>query len=532
MSYKKTTGTASLIRHKCKAAKLHSPKKEAQDSLISLLTQSKPPLPPPALTPAPTFDAPSSTVVSSTGRSEKPSILEVAGKNLALAQIRWLCQSLMSTQIVGDPSYLAFLQNLVNFGADFGKQNISTVINRNVICQQMIPNQYEHMRSELANAMKGTEFTISFHEWSSIHDGRYVTVVGYFFTSNFEYRSHILGTRQCTNDVASVVREISDGYKTIHDAKLKCIEEGPCEDYETYPCMIGQISKVIVAAIDGSADSKEFFKKIYKLAHEVLDIPLKTTFEGASNEQRVKIFYELYQHGNENIDFEFDPMAKKFTLLLGSLFAAISSLTATTDSGDRCVTSSKVYLWFKKLLKLYSSLEDESAGRILSAIEKMKIPEIYQIAVFLDPNFKSLKFLEAPERVVLLENVRRNLRRLIGDDDSMQPPSKKQKVLKSHLNDTFVEFMDMSMESVDDQVNSEVQCYMGLKLENPVQIVEFWRDTDCFPYLKKLARNILSLPSCTFHSNCCFLGAGNELYTKFQNLPADEIETFTFLHQQ
>lgn len=553
VSYKKTTGTASLIRHKCKVAKNHQPTKVEpckSESLINLLRQSKTP---PALTPAPIFDVPSSssTAVSSTAiikqqptpkaahRCENVSMLEMAGRNLVLAQIGWLSQSLMTTEVVSDTSYLNFLQSLVNFGADYGKQKISTIINRHVICQQMIPRRCSDVQTELMSALKDTEFTISFRKWSNMRDEHYVTVFGYFFTASFEYRNHILGTRRLEDDedVMSVVKEISDNYKTVKDVKLKCICDSIEVGFESFPCIVGQISKVIVTAIKANADGEKFFKRIYQLAHEILSIPMKHSFDDSSDEQKIKILFELHLHLRATDDVQDDTAIDKFTQLFGSLFSAISSLTETNDNGARCVTANKVYLWFKKFLKFFASLkaDNELAGHVLKAIEAIKIHEIYQVAVFLDPNFKNLKFLETSERTVLLEIVKKNLQRMMGDDDASQPAAKKMKLgksqAKSHLSDTFLEFMDITMESVDDQVNSEIQCYMGFKLENPVDIVDFWRDNDCFPYLKKLARNFLNLPSCTFHSNCCFLSAGHELYLKCQNLPAEDIETLTFLHQ-
>lgn len=526
MSYKKTTGTASLIRHKCKASKTQqSPSKS--DALVNLLTPTKPP----ELTPAPGFKLPAVNI----SRSSKPdssSMLETAGRNLAFSQIHLMCHSLMRMDIINEPSYISFLQSLVNYGADFGRQNISNVINSNVICQQMIPEKYETVQLELMNSLNGTEFSISFHKWNSgIND--FVTVVGYFFTPDFQFNNQILGTKQCEHDedVIKVVREITDGYKTVGDVKLKCVCGGPDNDFESFPCMVQQLSKVILDAIDASPDRKEFFK----LTEELTKVPIEQ-----SSFQKLKALYKVYQKVNTNEDFHVDPIVKKFTQLVGSLFSAISSLAATSENGSSCVTANKVYLWFKKLLKLYTSMktEDETAGIILKAIEAIKIPEIYQIAVFLDPNFKNLKFLESSERNKLLDIVRKNLRRMMIDDDSMQPPTKKRKCQSSpsqaqmNLNDSFSEFMDFAMiNPVDDQVNSEIQCYTGFKLEDPVDIVHFWRQTECFPYLKKLARNILNLPSCTFHSDCCFLSAGNEFYQNFQNLPAHQIETFTFLHQ-
>ena len=443
----------------------------------------------------------------------------------------------MSTEIFSDSTYLNFLQNLVNFGADFGKQKISNIINRNVIIAQMIPRKCESVQLELMNALKDTEFSISFSKWCNTRDEHYVTVFGYFFSSDFEYRTHILGTRRCyeNENVMSVVREISDGYKTVKDAKLKCVSDVTEDDFEIFPCIVSQISKVITTAINCSHESRHLFKKLSTFAHEVIGISMKNSFEAASNDQKVKVLFELYQHFKSNEDLQRDGMIEKFMQLLGPLFSAITSLTESADDGTRCVTANKVYLWFTKLLKLYGTkqVNDEIAATICKTVEAIKIHEIYQVAVFLDPNFKNLKFLDSSERSILLDIVKKNLQKMMGDDDSSELPEKKQKInqSKSPVNDTFIEFMDITMESVDDQVNSEIQCYMGHKLDNQVDTVEYWRENECFPYLKKLALNFLNLPSCTFHSNCCFLSSGNEFYQKCQNLPADDIETLTFLHQ-
>lgn len=290
--------------------------------------------------------------------------------------------------------------------------------------------------------------------------------------------------------------------------------------------------------MNASEENKIFFKKIYQKANEVMKVQQKHTFDDSSVDEKLKIFFELYEFSKES-DLPNNSIIKKFQNLFGTLFSAISSLIETTEDGSHCVTANRIYLWCKKFLKYYSDFSSDdkisqSIGALLLKLIKESftnsIQDLYQIAVFLNPNFKSLKFLTLNERNNLLDIVRKNLEKLMNEDnDGTQPPvAKKQKM---HLNDTFLEFMDITMESLDDQVNSEIQCYMGFKLENPIDIVEFWRTNDCFPYLKKLARNFLNLPSCTFHANCCFLSAGNEFFQKCRHLPAEDIENLTFLHQ-
>lgn len=457
-----------------------------------------------------------------------------SAKNLAFTQIHLLSHAVLSSEIFSEPTYLNFLQNLVNFGAEFGKQNISNIINREVICQQMIPHKYEAVKADLISAIEGTEFSISFHKWRN-GDCRYVTVVGYFLTNDFVFKNQILGTREFErdNEVIKHVKEISDEYKSACDVKLKCVSQKD-EAFESFTCMVNEISSVIIMSVNDSVDRKGFFK----LAEEILNIPMKQ-FIDESNFVKLKVLATLHQKLNTNNEAMNLDIAKKFNQLVGPLMNAITSLTSTSDDGSRCVTANKVYLWIKKLVKIYSSMttSNENARNIQQAIESIEMPDVYQIAVFLDPNFKNLKFLEPSERLKLTDIVKNNLRRvMIDENDSQPPPPKKMKIEgnlpKAPVTDTFLEFMDLTMiNPVDDQINSEVQCYLGFKLENPIDVVEFWRENECFPLLKKLARNILNLPSCTFHSDCCFLSAGNKFYDKFQNLPAEQVETFTFLHQ-
>lgn len=61
------------------------------------------------------------------------------------------------------------------------------------------------------------------------------------------------------------------------------------------------------------------------------------------------------------------------------------------------------------------------------------IKDFYGVAVFLDPNFKSLKFLDFSERTALLALVKGELKKLTVN---VNPPNPK----KIKLN-TFLEFM-------------------------------------------------------------------------------------------
>lgn len=227
MSYKKTTGTASLIRHKCKNA--------VKTEALSAIPQ---PMQPPPLTPAPSFSpqhqnqpqssssssspavSVSSTSTTNKSQSQLASLIRVtarseaanhtAERNLAFAQIQWLSQSLISTEILSDSLYLSFLQSLINFGSEYGKQKVTNFINRNAICNEIIPNKCKNLQVELMSTLCDTEFSISYSTWLSVKEEKYVTVFVYYFTRDFEYKNAILGTRKCDDeDVVEIVKEIT-----------------------------------------------------------------------------------------------------------------------------------------------------------------------------------------------------------------------------------------------------------------------------------------------------------------------------------
>lgn len=577
VSYKKTTGTASLIRHKCKNSQLsNNCKNDSLGNLLVVPAASSSSVLPPPLTPAPQFSrdkqkttsASSSSVSSSTNaiinhvkldgqqttrvRPRSEYLMNSTEKELINAQIQWLSQCLISTEILGDSSYLEFLQQLINYGADHGKQIVTNFINRDVILNELIPKKRSSFQAELIKELKDTEFSISYSTWTNYRAENYVTVFVYYFTQAFEYKNAILGTKRYDNDsdVVNIVKEIVKTYKNVSCNLLRCVSEQESSHFEVYPCVISRISKVILTAMNANDDNKMFFKKIYQKAHEILSIPQKSTFEQSTDDSKMKIFYTLFQYVKNN-EMPNNAIIKKFKNLLSPLFSAIMSLMESTDDDMRCITANQVYLWCKKFLKYYTDFtcSDDKVVKnigllILNLIKENfsdKIHELYQIAVFLNPNFKSLKFLTTNERTNLIAAIKKNLEKLMNEDschnESQPPPAKKQKSTtttknQTHLSDTFLEFMDITMESVDDQVNSEIQRYMGFKIENLIDIVEFWSSNDSFPYLKRLARNYLNVPACTFHSNCCFLSNENEFYQKCKSLSApDDIENLTFLHQ-
>ncbi|KAG5671621.1 hypothetical protein PVAND_001814 [Polypedilum vanderplanki] len=525
VSYKKTTGTASLIRHKCKSANQQQQQHQSNNVKIENVTglllasasasASTITSQPPTLTPAPPVfqhkQSTSSASVSSSTNSltkndqkilaiahSKSDVMNYAEKNLVDAQIQWLCQSLISTEILSEPCYLDFLQNLIHYGADHGKQSVIKFINRETISQEIIPKKCAALQNELMNELRNTEFSISYLCWEDCHNEKYITVFAYYFTNAFVYKHKVLGTQRNSsgqnnvNNIIKIVKDIVKPYKSANDEPIKCVAENSCSDFTIYPCIISRISKVIIAAINANDDNKIFFKKIYQKAHELMCETVKYNFEDSNDEHKMKIFYSLHQFIKNN-EIQNNAITKKFSNLLGILFEAIASLTEISDDGVRCVTANRVYLWHKKFLKYYSeyTCDDKIVNNIGAMILKLikenftnSIHELYQITVFLNPNFKSLKFLSSSERNDLLEIIRKNLKKLMSEDSTIQPPlTKKQKTSQNqtHLNDTFFEFMDLSMENIDDQVNSEIQRYMGFKLESLVDIIDFWATNDSFP---------------------------------------------------
>lgn len=536
VSYKKTTGTASLIRHKCRKSAMEV----VPDSLVDLLrvkiTRTSTPT---SITITNVSTSSQSTSVPAAERKmQQKFISETIFSILIEKQIKFMSKGLYSTEILTDPNFLALAQNLLEIGAHYGNQNVENLLNKKTICEDVIPRLVNLTQQHLRESLKQVDFTVSYKTWEDCERNEYLTIFCYFLDEDFTYKNVVLATKIVGSDesISSVVQSVCRDDYGFSGKKLKCISNIPIdcdENFQTFRCMVSCFSEIIS---DSFVGHEFYFKSVYDAILE--RVGGGKAFETSSINEKLKIFFKFSQIVKENPE-KSDKLLDCFNKYFGTIFSAISSV-----QNCQKITISEIFLWFRRFLNIYSgnsfSEIPESLRKEVEIAVKRKqdvLKDFHRIAVFLDPNFKNLKFLDQNERSKLLDTIKQQLQEVIGE--SQAPSSKKIKLDRKSecesgsyaANETFLEFMDISMENDEDLATAEIQRYMGFKLENPTNLTEFWRTTDNFPHLKTLARNLLNVPSCSFHNDCCFLSCESPIYSRSRNLMPEEIENLTFLHQ-
>jgi hypothetical protein len=525
VSYKKTTGTASLIRHKCRNQKAME---VVPDSLVDLLRQKV------TRTATPTSITITSSQPTMTQATERKSqqkfLSETIFSTLIEKQIKFMSKGLYSTNILDDPNFLALAQNLLEIGAHYGNQNVDYLLNKKTVCEDVIPRLVDATQHRLRETLKNLDFTISFKQWEDSEGNQHLTIFAYFLDEDFAYKNVVLATKLVMDEpLSSLVLQVCKDEYSFSGRKLKCISNIPnCDDnFETFFCMVSVFSGIICDCFQSYGG---YFKVIYDAVVE--RIGGGKLFENASPDEIMRAFYRFSQVLKESPE-KSEKSLDSFYRYFGTIFSAISSI-----QNSQKITISEIFLWFRRFLNIYSEnsngypeIPESLRKEVVEAVKTKQslLKDFHRIAVFLDPNFKNLKFLEQDERAKLLDTIKQQLKEVIGE--SPAPSNKRIKLDSESTNETFLEFMDISMENDEDLATAEIQRYMGFKLENPTNLTEFWRTTDNFPHLKILARNLLNVPSCSFHNSCCFLSCDSPIYTRSRNLQPDEIESLTFLHQ-
>lgn len=539
VSYKKTTGTASLIRHKCKIRK---PMEAKSDSLVELLLLKN--------TPAPTSTTSSTTLrmgpspSSSVSAEPKPSCsnkayTETLHSELIRKFLLFVSKGLYTSDLCTDQNFLELAQILIKIGAECGNQKVSSLINKDQIYDEVLPTFFVHTKNSLKDSLDHTKYSISYEKCADKNENIYLIVFSYYLDENFEYCHSILATRGIEGYAgqaeSKIIKSICAEYGEIN-GKLNCIQSGKSDEtFESFPCIVNVISDIIS---DSFAVHSTFFEALYNEISQKIEI--NKSYKDASTLEKLKVFYVYYSYSKEIQENE-STISRNFKNVFGLLLSAITSIR-----NNQKVTTNEVFLWIKKFQKFYSTPfgDDENMNsikaRLYQSINKNIHhfnKELYQIAVFLDPNFKSLKFLDPSEKSKLLDIVKRKLETIIDNSIDSPGPSKK---LKTSNNESeadscvasdFLEFMDITMEDSSDIATSEIQRYMGFKLEKSTDIMEFWRSANNFPYLKILAKNTLNLPGCSFYGKCCFVTHENPFYDRCKFLNSNEIEHLTFLYQ-
>ena len=225
------------------------------------------------------------------------------------------------------------------------------------------------------------------------------------------------------------------------------------------------------------------------------------------------IKYEIMRHVIINVDkFHLKDYPLNFDLIefLVKLLTPFRNASCELRNCSTHPTLNHVLLWYYKIMKQLENdelkvmtdeeEEDDNVAFILkmkksirdAVEERFVLHPLHKIAVFLWPNFRTLKMLTAEERKAVHDEVREIIETRIAKDSDKRDNYQIGSSAKKARTD-FGEWEE-SFEACQDELNA----YINQTLPNcdETSILNWWRDHQTkFPKLAQLARWILSIPA-------------------------------------
>ncbi|GAB0093650.1 hypothetical protein DMENIID0001_088210 [Sergentomyia squamirostris] len=571
LSYKKKTGTASLVRHRCNMrAPSKSPPHGIQGSFkYSPTSSADTPTIPEQVTNR--QQAMTSALVSlmphflanSALHGDPKLIPDTDRSQFATAQIKFAARDLLPLAFFQQPGFLEFSQKLINIGAEYGHQGIENIlIPPQELAETHVEEAMGRMKEEIRAVITDNEICVCLDLWQYRQEVC-LTVETFLIDDSFSLLRFNLGSRILSTLSPEQIRIathdiLSEFFHSVQFDGMKMIIR--TEDtmiLEAFPnasvmnCMCEMLMKVLENLLD---DLPAFLKAIDGLTKHLKDKGVSSFGEILNSHQPTRFhkYFRLLKaissffessDSDESIFHEyFDESLEGVVQVLDFLEPLQQCLDSLRSEGN--TTLNEVYLWNKKFQQSVRVLPKNSnfVGSVKKKVsdlmkEHFIMSKYHKLALFLDPNFKNLRFLHDDEKTDVLEVVRQELETVIGSnaEDSASGGNQSMKMnepIPGTSNSTLLNFMEFMDNSVSEEpIESEIKAYMDVRLSEPMSVLAFWKGFDQCPGLKKLARRVLNIPATS--SRCRNMLSPDSIYVseKIQNLPRDEVIPLLFLRQ-
>lgn len=437
--------------------------------------------------------------------------------------------------------FLNFGQYLINMGAEYGKINIDTILDgRNSLNGSLGDSFTNTLQKMLKPKFEDHKMSLSCDYWTD-HNRKmnFFTLYGHYIGNDiFGIKKANLGTVNFTEDFSAI------DYKQLVTSIL--------EDYFTNDSDIETfLSKSTIVVFDDMSNCLKSYSTIYcsclKLNQIVQMLLDESNYrnvipnEVLESDSWFNIWEYLELVDEPNVDMHTIDELKQ---ILDPFTKALKNL-----SSDQKPTINEVYIFRKKLEdhfrnKRFSNTKiNELALNLIR--EEFPMTNLHKIAVFLDPRFKSLKFMTQDDKTNVINMVSKMISSDEGDANIMtfgEENDTKSTIIKtanstSGVSDNtdstkyLIEYMDIVEER--DETHDEVDMYMNLKFNDiySTNILEFWESRYDLPHLRQLARDILCIPASAIVSEKHFLDEAKLLAKRRLNMEIDNIKQMLYIHE-
>lgn len=445
----------------------------------------------------------------------------------------FLYKDMHPLSISSGSGFYDFGQYLINLGAEYGRVSIGGVLeNKDLI--HLGDNFVNILQNMLKNKFAEHKIALSCDIWTdSNRRANFLTVYGHYIDEQFKLKKVNLSTENCMNDVSEI------NYKELLDSILVQYFQNNSELQVFLSKTTIVMPSELIAQFQQLPNIHCACWSLNIIVQKILELPM---FKYLIPEDSRDNWLSALEYV-ESIE-RLDPTIQKLLNIL-YLFKLASNRLSTEGSP----TINEVCILNKKLHDYFNNLEDKRLAQESKEFlaNHFHVSNLHKIATFLDPRFKSLKFMSAEDKTSVInmaskmissEDINGQILQQDPKPSTSTSRSKTKFLLKSeHVNDLndstkyLIEYMDISEEL--DETHDEIDTYLNLKYNEiySANILEFWESRYDLPRLRQLAKEILCIPASSVVTEKLFAEDAINFAKRRLNMEIENIKEMLFVHE-
>ncbi|KAJ6642500.1 hypothetical protein Bhyg_07451 [Pseudolycoriella hygida] len=469
----------------------------------------------------------------------KPNKIEPLNMAIMKEQLAFSFSEMFPVEDFDNVGLRAMTKYFLNVGATCGNVNATDVLGDD---RKLEADRYSLLvlvKNALRNVVAEEKLAFSCDMWKHpLHMKRCITLSSHHIDNSFALQRNVLGTRIYNeadfdgNKILYYILDILNEFTTDPASVLSTatIVTSKTEDFMKsltsvgrLNCMCTTLNELVNHSLALPCFQTEYVCNAIKLRLERQppNEKYKTAMSNLQLKDWCSIWYlfEAYQQYLETAT-----MSKNIISGYEILYTFLqeSQKASKLLSSNSEATISTVYLVKKKLIEVMRANNNgdlrwpEHKDNLTSFAENVfEITDVHRITLFLDPRYKSLKFVLNEEKETLYATVRKIIGEVFIPDENV----------KALFN------LGDHVRWVDTNGMAEVDNYLNLTNISPdTNVLEFWRLRVDFPKLRTLAKEMLCIPAVSAAWECYFNKEKLNLSRRRLHLSLDEIDSTLLLH--
>lgn len=475
-------------------------------------------------------EAPSKKIMKSHSRDIPTMIRE---------QLTFSFAEMFPLEAFNDKGFLSMTKYLLNVGASYGKLNATELLGNSIALVEERKSLVLMVKSALKKVVAEEKLVFSCDLWKHpLHSKRCVTLSSHYIDNEFTLHRNVLGT-QIYNEMefdggnlANYVTSILSEYTSTPSSILSnaTIVTSPTEDflksfknYGRLNCMCTILNEVVNHSLALPCFQTEDVCKAIRIRFERQ--PPNEKYKNVIANLQLNDWCSIWHLFEAYEEYLWSSTVCKniipgYEILHKFLMESRNASRLLSSNTEATVCT--VYLIKKKLIDVMRTYNSglfrmpEYKDKLTSYAENIfEITDVHRITLFLDPRYKSLKFLSKDERDVLHATVRGIIGEIFIPDENVKS------VLKLGEHVAWVDANGMA----------EVDNYLNLTNISPdTNVLEFWKERSDFPKLRTLAKEMLCIPAVSATWECYFNKDKFNLSRRRLHLNLNELDSTLLLN--